>query len=269
MINLNRNKFQAYPNHICDESPWPLINSVSLLILTLSSVLAFHSFKYGKILLLIGLICVVSSMIFWFKDIVVESTYQGNHTSAVTKGITLGVFLFIISEVFFFLSIFWAFFHSSLNPVPELGSVWPPQGIETLNPFELPLLNTIILLSSGATITLAHHSFIKGDRKKTLLGFSLTIILALIFTACQGFEYWNAPYTITDSVFGSCFFFSTGFHGFHIIIGTLFLLVAFWRIINYNLTEHHHVNVESAILYWHFVDVVWLALYLSVYYWGI
>jgi cytochrome c oxidase subunit 3 len=178
-------------------------------------------------------------------------TYQGNHTSIVQRGITIGFILFVISEIFFFLSIFWAFFHSALSPAVELGSVWPPAGIHALNPFEVPLLNTVILLSSGATLTWGHHSMIAGNRKGTLYGTFWTIILAIIFTACQGFEYYNAGFTIADSVYGSCFYFSTGFHGLHVIIGTIFLVTCFYRIVSYQLTDSHHVGFESAILYWH------------------
>jgi cytochrome c oxidase subunit 3 len=195
-------------------------------------------------------------------------TYLGNHTYAVQRGLNIGVGLFIISEIFFFLAIFWTYFHSSGSPSIELGTVWPPIGINAINPFELPLLNTVILLSSGVTITYAHHSLIQGNRKGALFGGIFTIILAVLFTAFQGLEYTVSSFTITDSVYGSCFFFGTGFHGLHVIIGTAFLLVGIWRIFAYHLTDHHHLGLESGILYWHFVDVVWLFLYISVYYLG-
>ena len=153
-------------------------------------------------------------------------TFQGHHTFAVQKGLSLGFVLFVISEIFFFISIFWAFFHSSLSPTVELGAHWPPAGIETLNPWEVPLLNTVILLSSGATITYAHHSLIKGERKGALYGSIFTVLLAGIFTIFQGVEYSVSSFTISDGVFGTCFFFGTGFHGLHVIIGTIFLSVA-------------------------------------------
>jgi cytochrome c oxidase subunit 3 len=207
-------------------------------------------------------------MFFWFRDIISEATYIGDHTLAVQKGINIGVILFIVSEALFFMAIFWAFFHSALTPTIELGSQWPPLGIEPVNPFELPLLNTVILLSSGATVTFAHHSLIQRKREGTLYGLIATIFLAIIFTTFQGIEYNVSSFTISDSVFGTCFFFGTGFHGLHVIIGTIFLTIPFWRIFAYHLTDHHHVNFESGILYWHFVDIVWLFLYLSIYYWG-
>jgi len=157
---------------------------------------------------------------------------------------------------------------SSLSPTVELGAQWPPLGIEPINPFELPLLNTVILLSSGVTITWAHHSLICGERKGALYGALLTIGLAVIFTGFQMVEYNVSSFTISDGVFGSCFYFSTGFHGIHILIGTAFLGVGCWRLLAYHSTDSHHLGFESAILYWHFVDVVWLFLFVAVYYWG-
>jgi len=180
----------------------------------------------------------------------------------------MGVSLFIISEALFFLAIFWAYFHSALSPTVELGAQWPPMGIEAINAFELPLLNTVILLASGVTITYSHHSLIQGNRNGALYGALFTIVLAFIFTVFQGVEYSVSSFTLTDGAYGSCFYFGTGFHGLHVIIGTIFLAVGFWRLVAYHLTENHHLGMEGAILYWHFVDVVWLFLFLSVYYWG-
>lgn len=195
-------------------------------------------------------------------------TYLGDHTYAVQRGINIGVGLFILSEALFFLAIFWAFFHSSISPSIELGAQWPPMGIQTINPFELPLFNTIILLSSGVTITYAHHSLIQGNRRGALYGSVFTILLAVVFTILQGVEYTVSSFTISDGVYGSCFYFGTGFHGLHVIIGTAFLAVGLWRLLAYHFTDHHHVGLESGILYWHFVDVVWLFLYICIYYWG-
>ena len=195
-------------------------------------------------------------------------TYLGDHTTQVRRGLTIGFVLFVVSEVFAFLSVFWAFFHSSLSPDVSLGNTWPPIGIVALDPFAIPLLNTIILLSSGAFLTWAHHGIIKGDRKAAIYGTIITVILAIIFTGLQYFEYNEAGFTMSDSVFGSAFFASTGLNGLHVLVGTTFILVCLFRIISYHLTDQHHVGFESAILYWHFVDVVWLFLFLSVYYWG-
>lgn len=210
----------------------------------------------------------VFSMSFWFRDVISEGTYLGNHTLAVQKGLNMGVALFIVSEGLFFLGIFWAFFHSALSPTVEMGAHWPPTGIISVNPFELPALNTIILLSSGVTITYAHHSLIQGKRSAALAGTAITIILAVIFTECQGIEYSVSSFTISDGTFGSCFYFGTGFHGLHVMIGTAFITVGLWRILSYHCTDNHHLGLESSILYWHFVDIVWLVLFFSIYYWG-
>jgi len=227
-----------------------------------------HNFNISEYFLILAFVSVIFSMSFWFRDVISESTYLGNHTLSVQRGLNMGVALFIVSEALFFLAIFWAFFHSALAPTVELGAQWPPIGIEAINPFELPLLNTILLLSSGVTVTYAHHSLIEGNRKNALYGLIATIILAVVFTGFQGVEYTVSSFTLADGVFGSCFYFGTGFHGLHVMIGTAFLSVGLWRVLAYHLTDNHHLGLEAGILYWHFVDVVWLFLFISIYYWG-
>jgi cytochrome c oxidase subunit 3 len=259
---------QAHPYHLVEPSPWPLLVSLALLTTTLSAVMTFHGVSNGPLLLSLGLLSTIFTMALWFISVTREATAEGHHTFAVQKGLTLGFILFIISEVFFFVSVFWAFFHSSLAPTIELGAVWPPAGIESMNPWEIPLLNTVILLSSGATLTYAHHSTIAGDRRGALYGLAITIILAIIFTSLQVFEYINAPFTISDGVYGSTFFFATGLHGFHVLVGTIFLIVCMARMLSYHFTNSHHLGYEAAIMYWHFVDVVWLFLFISIYWWG-
>ena len=268
MTNLIRSNFQAHPFHLVSPSPWPLYTCISLLTLTTSGVLTMHGFSYAPYSLILAFISVVASMSFWFRDVISEGTYLGNHTLAVQKGLNMGVALFIVSEALFFLAIFWAFFHSALSPTVELGAQWPPMGIDAINPFELPLLNTVLLLSSGVTVTYAHHSLIQGNRKGALYGLVATVILAVVFTIFQAVEYSVSSFTISDGAFGSCFYFGTGFHGLHVIIGTAFLAVGLWRVLAYHATENHHLGLESGILYWHFVDVVWLFLFISIYYWG-
>lgn len=268
MTNINRSLFQAHPFHLVSPSPWPLTISFNLLALTTSGVLYMHKFANSGYWVFSALILVMATMFFWFRDVISEGTFIGNHTLAVQRGLNMGVALFIVSEALFFLAIFWAYFHSALSPTAELGAQWPPAGIEAINAFELPLLNTALLLASGVTVTYAHHCIIQGDRNGSLYGGLFTVLLALVFTAFQGVEYSVSSFTITDGAFGSCFYFGTGFHGLHVIIGTIFLAVGFWRLLAYHLTENHHLGLEAGILYWHFVDVVWLFLFLSVYYWG-
>lgn len=268
MKRSNRSLFQGHPFHLVSPSPWPLYTSLSLFSLTTSGVLSMHGFAGAHYFLMGALIVVISSMSFWWRDVISEGTYLGNHTLAVQKGINLGVALFIISELLFFVAIFWAFFHSALAPTVELGAQWPPMGIMAVNPFELPLFNTVILLSSGASVTYAHHALIKGDWKGAFFGLIITVILALTFTGFQLIEYIYSSFTLSDGVFGTVFYFGTGFHGLHVMIGTAFIAVGLRRFIAHQLTENHHLGLESGILYWHFVDVVWLFLFVSVYYWG-
>jgi len=230
MTNLTRSKFQAHPFHLVSPSPWPLYTCIALLTLTTSGVLTMHGFSNANLFLTSAFVAVILSMSFWWRDVISEGTYLGNHTLAVQKGLNMGVALFIVSEALFFLAIFWAFFHSALSPTVELGAQWPPMGIEAINPFELPLLNTVILLSSGVTVTYAHHSLIEGNRKGTLYGLVATVLLAVIFTGFQGVEYNVSSFTISDGAFGTCFYFGTGFHGLHVMIGTAFLAVGLWRV---------------------------------------
>lgn len=268
MTNLIRSNFQAHPFHLVSPSPWPVSTSIILLSLTTSFALTMHNFNNAFNFFAFALLILISSMSLWFRDIITEATYLGNHTSAVQRGLNMGVGLFIVSEALFFLAIFWAFFHSALSPNQELGAFWPPSGVTAINPFELPLLNTIILLSSGFTVTYAHHSMIQSHRNGAFYGLVYTVLLALIFTTLQGVEYLVSTFTLGDGTYGSCFYFGTGFHGLHVMIGTAFIAVGLWRVLAYHSSENHHLGLESGILYWHFVDIVWLFLFISIYYWG-
>nr|YP_010531735.1 cytochrome c oxidase subunit III [Aspidoscelis sexlineatus]UXX18680.1 cytochrome c oxidase subunit III [Aspidoscelis sexlineatus]UXX18693.1 cytochrome c oxidase subunit III [Aspidoscelis sexlineatus]UXX18706.1 cytochrome c oxidase subunit III [Aspidoscelis sexlineatus]UXX18719.1 cytochrome c oxidase subunit III [Aspidoscelis sexlineatus] len=257
---------QAHSYHMVNPSPWPLTGATAAFALTGGLVMWFHHNKL--VLLQIGLILMFLTMIQWWRDIVRESTFQGHHTPTVQKGLRYGMILFITSEVFFFIGFFWAFYHSSLAPTPELGGQWPPSGIFPLNPMEVPLLNTAVLLASGITVTWAHHAIMSGKHKEATQALTLTIILGLYFTLLQAMEYYEAPFTIADSVYGTTFFVATGFHGLHVIIGSSFLLICLLRQINHHFTMQHHFGFEAAAWYWHFVDVVWLFLYISIYWWG-
>ena len=261
MSNLIR-----HPYHLVDESPWPLIASIGAFFLTCGLVKWFHINSANLIFL--GLIIILITIIQWWRDVSVEGAFQGLHSSIVELGLRYGIILFIVSEVLFFSSFFWAFFHSSLAPTIELGSVWPPLGLSPFNPLEVPLLNTIILISSGARVTWAHHSLISGNHGSASLGLIITIILGLYFTCLQAFEYYEASFNLSDGAYGSTFFVATGFHGLHVIVGTLFLLVCYLRINKGHFRPIHHFGFEAAAWYWHFVDVVWLFLYITIYWWG-
>nr|YP_004734456.1 cytochrome c oxidase subunit III [Agriosphodrus dohrni]ADF65636.1 cytochrome c oxidase subunit III [Agriosphodrus dohrni] len=254
-----------HPYHLVDVSPWPFTGAIGAMTLTSGMIMWFH--MNSMALYFLGVTILLLTMIQWWRDITREGTYQGKHTLQVTQGLKLGMILFIISEVFFFVSFFWGFFHSSLSPTIELGS-WPPKGILTFNPMHVPLLNTMVLLCSGMTVTWAHHSMMEKNFSQTKSALILTVILGLYFTILQAYEYYEASFTISDSVFGSCFFMATGFHGIHVIIGTTFLLVCLMRHLFNHFSNKHHFGFEAAAWYWHFVDVVWLFLYISIYWWG-
>nr|YP_010865771.1 cytochrome c oxidase subunit III [Sclomina parva]WGT89723.1 cytochrome c oxidase subunit III [Sclomina parva]WGT89736.1 cytochrome c oxidase subunit III [Sclomina parva]WGT89749.1 cytochrome c oxidase subunit III [Sclomina parva]WGT89762.1 cytochrome c oxidase subunit III [Sclomina parva]WGT89788.1 cytochrome c oxidase subunit III [Sclomina parva] len=254
-----------HPYHLVDVSPWPLTGSIGAMTLTSGMVMWFH--KNSMSLYMLGVLILLLTMIQWWRDISREGTYQGKHTLAVTQGLKLGMILFIVSEVLFFVSFFWAFFHSSLSPTVEI-STWPPQGILTFNPMHVPLLNTMVLLCSGLTVTWAHHSIMEKNFTQTKSALIVTVMLGMYFTVLQAYEYYEASFTISDSVFGSCFYMATGFHGIHVIIGTTFLMVCLTRHLLNHFSSKHHFGFEAAAWYWHFVDVVWLFLYISIYWWG-
>jgi cytochrome c oxidase subunit 3 len=257
-----------HPFHLVDPSPWPIFASISTFLTTIGGVMYMHAYIGGGYVLAFGISMILYSMYVWWRDVIREGTFSGHHTLAVQTGLRYGMILFIVSEVMFFFAFFWAFFHSSLAPTVEIGAVWPPKGIDVINPWEIPFLNTIILLSSGASVTWAHHAILAGYRQQALYALAVTIVLAFIFTAFQGYEYTEAPFTISDGVYGSTFYMATGFHGLHVLIGTIFLAVCWARLFNYHFTKTHHLGFEAAALYWHFVDVVWLFLFVAVYYWG-
>lgn len=267
-LKLNGKKFNVHPFHLVDPSPWPFFIALILFALACSAVLYFHSFKFGFLFLQISLVLLIVVMGLWWRDIIREATFRGYHTLKVAKGLRLGVVLFIVSEVMFFFSFFWAFLHSSLSPSIEIGGIWPPKGLTILNPFAIPLLNTLILLTSGATVTFAHYCIQSQNYGGSIIAFLLTIVLALTFTLFQILEYVDAPFNLSDGIYASTFFLATGFHGFHVLIGTIFLFICFLRFLRFHFTPRHHLGFEAAAWYWHFVDVVWLFLFLLIYVWG-
>lgn len=255
-----------HPFHLVDYRPWPLTGAIGVIILVTGIVKWFHNFNIN--LLLIGYLIIILTIYQWWRDICREGTFQGKHTLLVTKGLRWGIILFIVSEIFFFISFFWAFFHRRLSPNIEIGIIWPPIRIAPFNPFQIPLLNTIILISSGISVTWAHHAIIENNNSQITQRLFITIILGIYFTILQAYEYIEAPFTIADRIYGSTFFMATGFHGIHVIIGTLFLFICLIRHINNHFSRNHHFGFEAAAWYWHFVDVVWLFLYISIYWWG-
>nr|YP_010528154.1 cytochrome c oxidase subunit III [Abia zhui]UXW64295.1 cytochrome c oxidase subunit III [Abia zhui] len=255
-----------HPYHLVDYSPWPLLGSLSVMIMLMGSIKWFN--YYNNNLMLLGAILTLMIMFQWWRDVTRESTFQGLHTTSVTNGMRLGMILFIISEILFFVSFFWAFFHSSLGPTMEIGGIWPPKGIEPFNPMNIPLLNTMILISSGFTLTWSHHSIMNNNKNEAIKSLSITVFLGILFSILQGYEYLEAPFTIADSIYGSTFFMATGFHGLHVLIGSTFLLINLIRMNNNHFSTYHHFGFEAAAWYWHFVDVVWLFLYISIYWWG-
>lgn len=252
--------------HLVERSPWPLTGALRAFLITSGLIIMIHT--QSLFLLLLGLIFTLITMYQWWRDITREGTFQGHHTLKVKLGLKWGIILFILREVLFFFRFFWAFFHARLSPDIEIGIIWPPIGIRAFNPFHVPLLNTTILLASGVTVTWAHHRILNKSYSNACLSLGITILLGGYFTTLQRFEYLEAPFCIRDCIFGTCFYVATGFHGLHVIIGSIFLIVNHTRIIRGHFSKSHHFGFEAAAWYWHFVDVVWLFLYTFVYWWA-
>ncbi len=271
--------------HILEPSPWPMIGAIGGLVFLVGLIFWMHGVTPW--VAPVGLAIILYTMYAWWTDVVKESK-AGDHTPVVKIGLRYGVILFIISEVMFFVAWFWSYFKNAVYPFPSpqameegalggMGGVgaWPPAGVEMVDPWGLPLLNTLILLTSGAACTWAHHALLEGDRKSAINGLLLAIGLGAIFTAVQGYEYYEiVKYGLFNDgswVYGSNFFMATGFHGFHVIIGTIFLTVCLAFAIRGDLSPQDHVSFEAAAWYWHFVDVVWLFLFAGIYvagYWA-
>ncbi len=264
--------------HILPPSAWPLIGAFSAFVMAIGAVMWMHKYAGGGVTFYVGLAAVIATAYFWWRDVVREA-HAGDHTPVVSLHLRYGMILFIASEVMFFVGWFWSWFNFSLFPavvgvvdkaVVTEGVVaqWPPKGLEVIDPFGFPLLNTLILLCSGTTVTFAHHALIHGDRKGLIRGLWITIILGAIFSTIQGYEYYHAPFHFAGLNYGAAFFMATGFHGFHVLVGTIFLAVCLARAYQGHFTPRQHFGFEAAAWYWHFVDVVWLFLFVSVYVWG-
>ena len=266
--------------HLVDPSPWPFVGAFSAMVMAVGAVMAMKGMtlaglKMGPYIAGAGLIGVLYTMAGWWTDVVKES-HQGFHTQVVQIHHRYGMIMFIASEVMFFVAWFWAYFDASLfageainyQRAEVTGAQWPPKGIATFDPWHLPLLNTLILLTSGTTVTWAHHALLHGDRKGLKWGLWLTIALGALFSVVQVYEYSHAAFGFKGNIYGATFYMATGFHGFHVFIGTIFLAVCLYRAYLNHFTTDRHLGFEFAAWYWHFVDVVWLFLFAAIYVWG-
>ena len=299
---------QNHDYHLVNPSPWPILASIGSLVMAFGAIIWMRTIGgneeglfglSGSWVFYIGLAGVVAVSFFWWRDCVIEAN-EGHHTPVVQLHLRYGMLMVIASEVMFFVAWFWAYFDAALfsgdvsmlpiyaadGTVTEsaksvvglvqrnelTGGVWPPQPNEAFRaafePWGLPLVNTLVLLLSGTTVTWAHHALLHDDRKGLIWGLALTVLLGILFTGLQAYEYGHAAFDFTGHIYGSTFFMATGFHGFHVIVGTIFLAVCLYRAINGAFTPRQHFGFEAAAWYWHFVDVVWLFLFIAIYVWG-
>ncbi|MEQ3747567.1 MAG: cytochrome c oxidase subunit 3 [Henriciella sp.] len=270
--------------HLVNPSPWPLLGAVAVTTLAIGGVTymkGLFGIEHGQLWALApGFLMVIWVMIGWWREVIKEGR-TGDHTPVVEIGLKYGMVLFIVSEIMFFAAWFWSFFEFAIffparvgDTFDHLSPVWeglnnfkefPPVGVETFDPFHLPLMNTLILLLSGTTVTAAHHSLQHGKYDNAKLMLWITVILGLAFTGLQVLEYSEAQFTFDGTIYGSAFFMATGFHGAHVVIGTIFLAICLMRLYANNMTAEKHLGFEFAAWYWHFVDVVWLFLFAFVY----
>nr|ALJ93771.1 cytochrome c oxidase subunit III [Megachile strupigera] len=258
--------WKKHPFHLVTISPWPLICSLNSFNLMITLIIWFYFKIYW--MMMINFTMLMLSMFLWWRDIIRESTYQGQHSQTIKKMLKFSMILFIISELMFFISFFWTYFHMMLSPSIEIGMNWPPKNIIMFNPYKFPLLNSLILISSGMTLTWSHYCLMNKKYFMSKILLFLTIMLGMIFSFIQYIEYYEAPFSINDSTFSSIFFLMTGFHGLHVFIGIIFLLTCFIRMLMNHFSNYHHFNFESSSWYWHFVDVIWLLLYIIIYWWN-
>jgi heme/copper-type cytochrome/quinol oxidase subunit 3 len=266
-FNILKLRNERHPFHLVERSPWPFSVAWAVFSLVLIFVAELKNVQYDFFGLKgLPVMLLFYSLTRWFLDIITES--RNNHTLQVRKGIKLGMKLFIASEVMFFFSFFWAFFHSALSPSIWIGGIWPPVGIQPINPWGLPFLNTILLISSGVSLTWSHRALFSGHLLVVKDGLIMTILLGLTFSFCQLYEYKTASFSINDGIYGSVFYMATGFHGFHVLVGTIMLIICYLRAAAQQFSRSQHMGFEISAWYWHFVDVVWIFLWIWVYVWG-
>lgn len=261
---------KPHPYHLVEPSIWPLLSAFAAGILAIGAILYMHETKFGEFEVglkgvYLGFACVLACMFMWWRDVIKESVVEKAHTIIAKIGLRYGMMLFIVSEVMFFVAFFWAYFNAGLFPV---GGHWPPEGIVPVPAFGLPFMMTMILLLSGCAVTWAHHAVLHGNYKALEQGLACAIFLGVIFLGFQIFEYAHTAFGFKDGIFPSTFFMATGFHGFHVFVGTVFLAVSYFRARKGHFTKESHFGFEAAAWYWHFVDVVWLFLFIAVYWWG-
>jgi len=269
----------GHPFHLVDPSPWPLVGSLAAGVLAAGTVLWMHDVSWGDFHvgirgLVLGLVGVLMVMFFWWRDVIKEAVVQKAHSPVAKIGLRYGMALFIASEVMFFVAFFWAYLGAAFYPTEATGFQWPPKEVHPFNPFDVPFIMTLILLLSGTTVTWAHHAILEGKNGTALKALGITILLGILFTGFQAYEYSHAHFGWNDGtiegrdIYSSTFFMATGFHGLHVLIGTTFLIVCWFRLLKGHFTPKSHFGFEAAAWYWHFVDVVWLLLFCAVYWWG-
>lgn len=258
---------QQHKYHLVNSSPWPILTAFSALFFTFGMVLYMHGYAGGVSLTFLGFSLILFLLTVWWRDVFREGRFEGLHTLAVERGLTLGFLLFLVSEIMFFFAFFWAFFHSSVAPTAAIGAVWPPLYMPSID-YQLPLTNTIILLTSSCTLTWAHQAVESGAKDSAETALYLTVFLATLFLGLQYFEFIESQLTISSGVFGSTFYMCTGFHGAHVIIGTIFLIVSTIRLSKDHSSTQSHLGYVASVWYWHFVDVVWLFVFGALYLWG-
>lgn len=264
---------KPHPYHLVNPSVWPLVGAFAAGLLAIGAVMFMHKVEFAGINIglkgvLLGFASVLAVMWFWWRDVIREAVVEKAHTTVARVGFRYGMALFIASEVMFFVAFFWAFFDASLFPADAIGNVWPPANVTPIEAFGLPFLMTMILLLSGCTVTWAHHAIIEGRQEDAVNALIYTVGLGIIFTGFQIYEYQHATFGFKDGIYSSAFYMATGFHGFHVLVGTIFLAVCLFRARKGHFTSESHFGFEAAAWYWHFVDVVWLFLFAAIYWWG-
>lgn len=256
-----------HPYHMVSPSKWPFVGSLAGMTMAIGGIYYMQGGSLAGFLA--GTALMLYVMYGWWRDVINEAESGTDHTPTVKHGLRVGMVLFITSEVMFFFAFFWAFFDATIPAISSTAhDVWPPAGVVPFAAFGIPFLNTLILLTSGATVTLAHHYMMRGERQKCAYWLFWTVLLGATFTGFQAYEYVHATFGFKDGIYSSTFYLATGFHGFHVLVGTIFLVVCYFRAKKGHFTADTHIGFEAAAWYWHFVDVVWLFLFVCIYWWG-